>query len=289
MARLSAGAARPCSRPVATVGGTARTTVSSTPRTSLPPVNSRAVTQVSLRVTARSRLLSRRAAPFALQESERGVDQGGGEPVARDIGAHRHFALQKRRAQHRPQQGGGGLGGIGVEHRGAKRRPQAVVERPGGAQHPGNGGLGRAVVQAERRQVMGPAAARHPARGRRDPPGQAPGVGPDHPACARGEIDEGKGGAGLAVEHVVGTDVGEIFEDREVRAQHEVVAVIDQAIERRLKERTGAAARVVGGVVERDRAPGLDQRDRAGEAGDAGADDVNRAHGRARRLWGREG
>src|SRR5690606_4234694 len=140
-------------------------------------------------------------------------------------------------------------------------------------------GVGDRVGGAGQRQppageVISERRAGDAPRGRGDPPWYAAVPRANLPACARSQVEEGKGRLGLA--HPVGrADKAEIVAGAAVAAEDKVVAVVDLAPEPRTGKGAAAPAGMAHRLVEHDRAALFAQAERGREAGEPGSDDMH--------------
>jgi hypothetical protein len=98
------------------------------------------------------------------------------------------------------------------------------------------------------------------------------------PAGAARQIDEGKGGPGRAGQSIARADFLDIGQRFPVGGQQDVIAIVDAAVELGVEVGAAAPARVGRGFIERDGLALAGQAHRAGQAGDAGANDMDSGH-----------
>ena len=85
-------------------------------------------------------------------------------------------------------------------------------------------------------------------------------------------------GLGRAAQAVRGADRLEVAERAKVAAQQQMIAIVDDPAEAAVEVGAAAAARLLGGFVERHRLAQLEQPDRRGEAREPRPDHVDQRH-----------
>ena len=206
------------------------------------------------------------------------VDESGRQAGARDEGMAGLSAGRQRLAQELRGEPCRGFVRFGVKGGEQDRAPQALVERAG-AIHGLAEARGRAGAQdAEGGEVFAHSRARHAAARVEDPPGDAALAQAKGPALARGEIGERESGlARLPRQSVAGADAGEVIERRPIAGQEEVVAVVDDEVERRVVIGPAAPAGGARRLVHDDGSPLVRQPDRGAEARQPRADHMDGA------------
>ena len=210
-------------------------------------------------------------------EGKRRLDEGGGEPVARD---QRPIAAAPRR-QGLADDGGGERGGtlarLGVERRKEKRPSQTLVERPAASEDFADRLLPPRAKEREQRQIVERARAGHATRADEYPPRKPAAVRAEGPPLAGREVEEGKGRLFRPDQSVAGADRLEIGKHRPVAGEDEMIAVVDDEIERRIVIGAAAPAGLARRLIERDASARCGEPHGGGEAGETGTDDVSGA------------
>ena len=168
---------------------------------------------------------------------------------------------------------------MGVEGRHGQGRPDAFVQRSVGPQDICDRGAGSGHCQTHKSHQIAQTAARTMAF--RQQSWQAAQARDQSPLGAVAQISERKCRWLHGHQAVAGVDGLQIAEGGTVAAQDDVVAVVDQPIDRGVVERAATAAGAAGGLVDANGDAGLCCRNGAGESGQPGPDDVQvPAHGR---------
>ena len=181
---------------------------------------------------------------------ERLADDGGGEP---------------RRALRR----------IDVERGEEKRLDQALIEHAVAGDDVADRFAGSGAQEPRQRQIIEHARSRHAPLGIENPPRQPAVVEAQRPALAARQIDEREFGMGRADQPVRGADVAQISERGMVAGEQKMIAVVDGHADRGIVIGAAAAAGKGRGLVHDDAGAALRQLQRSGQAGEAGADDVD--------------
>ncbi len=203
------------------------------------------------------------------------VDEGVGQVGAGDQRDRLRPALGQGLLHHRPQAAGRGLVGRGVEGGDGERLDQAAIQLAR-RHHAGHGVVRPGLGQPAQRQVVARPGPRHPAAGQQHPPGQPAAVRAHGEFAVALQVDEAEAGPGRRRQPVAGADQVEIAPDVAVAGQHQVVAVVDHPVQRRLVEGAAAAAGPGRGLVHHRRDAGAGELDRGGEAGQPAADHMHR-------------
>jgi hypothetical protein len=103
------------------------------------------------------------------------------------------------------------------------------------------------------------------------------------PAAPRPKLSHSAAQSSRADQAVRGADRSEIGQRAAIAAHQQMIAVVDHPPERAIEERPAAAARLIGGLVQRDRPALAHEPHRGGEPGQPGphhVDDRHRAQSR---------
>ena len=136
---------------------------------------------------------------------------------------------------------------------------------------------GRRPEQPRQWQIVEHARAGHAPRGIENPEWQSAIVEPQRPALAARQIGKGKLGRSRTDQAMLGADAAKIIECGAIARQQEVIAVVDRHADRRVVIRTAAAAGKSGRLVHDDVPAPRREPHRGRQAGETGADDMNRS------------
>ena len=213
----------------------------------------------------------------ALEISERGVDEGGAEPLRGDQRVAGAASARQRLAQNRAGEKRGGLARLSVE-RGEEERPrQPLVKNAVAIDDLVHARVPTRKQQAHHRQIIERPGAGHAAVLGEDPPGNRALVRMEQPMFARRQVGEGElGFVGTGKLPFAANGLQE-RQGRLVGRQQQMIAVVDVETESRLEIRAAAAAGVARELMHDDGPAAAEAGHRGREPGETGAHDMNRA------------
>ena len=201
-------------------------------------------------------------------EGNGGIDEGGGQRRMSDARPVRASTLGQRLAQDRRDKLLQRQLGFGVERREQEWTDEPLRQRAAADALAGT----NEVCQPE---IIERTRTRHTAHLGENPPGNGAVVRPDRPAFARSQIGESDFRRRRPDEISLRADDAQIVTHGPIARQDQMIAVVDDAIERGLVIGTAAPARPARGLDRFHGNPSGGKRDRGGKTGKPRAHDID--------------
>ncbi len=217
----------------------------------------------------------RRAA--LLQQSQRRLDQRRAQSLAGNERPASPAANGERLANDCARQPRGSQRRIDIQRRDNERLDQTLVERSLASDDLANGLARGRPEKSRQRQIIERACPRHPPARIENPERHRAVVEAQRPAFTAQEIDKREFGVLRTDKPIRGTDVAQIVERGVITGKQEMVAVVDRHADRSIVIGATAAASEGGGFVYDDGFAERREPHSGGQAGKAGADNVDRS------------
>ena len=217
-------------------------------------------------------------------EAQRRLDEHAAEPLASGERPAGLAARGQRLADDGTGQFRAAFPGIGVESGEPKRPQEALVERTGAGHRPANGPVAGGEQEPDEGSIVGRRRPRHPALPVEHPPGEPPGIDAQRPAITARDVRESEIGRSGTGESAGGADGIEIGQRGAIAGEQEMIAVVDHDAQCRVMIRPATSSGLAGALVHDDPPPALGETHRRSEAGQTGADDVDRSRHQTKAL-----